>query len=69
MLELIEAGFADRVILSCNAIGVAKGLPAYDLPYSYVSATFVPFLKEQGLSDDDTRRILVDNPRELLTVR
>ncbi len=69
VLELIEAGFADRVILSCNAIGVAKGLPAYDLPYSYVSATFVPFLKEQGLSDDDARRILVDNPRELLTVR
>lgn len=69
VLELVEAGFTDRIILSSNAIGVARGLPAYDLPYSYVAATFVPFLKDQGLSDDDARRILVDNPRELLTVR
>ena len=69
VLELVKAGHADQIILSGNAIGVAKGLPDYDLPFSHVLSTFVPFLKSQGLSDEDAQRILVDNPRNLLSVR
>lgn len=69
VLELVEAGHAGRIILSGNSIGVAKGVEEYNLPYSHVLATFMPFLKSRGLSDDDARRILVDNPRNLLTVR
>lgn len=69
VLELVAAGHADRVILSANAIGVAKGLPAYDLPYAHVLQVFIPFLRSRGLSEEDARRILVDNPRRLLTVR
>ena len=68
VLGLVKAGHADRIILSGNSIGVAKGLPEYNLPYSHVLTTFVPFLKAHGLSDEDARRILVDNPRNLLTV-
>ncbi|MBM0236199.1 hypothetical protein JNW88_01955 [Micromonospora sp. ATA32] len=67
--ELVEAGHGNRILLSSNAIGVAKGHPANDLPYSYVLTTFVPLLKAQGLGDEDVRRILVDNPRDLLSVR
>ncbi|MFF2029265.1 phosphotriesterase [Arthrobacter sp. NPDC058192] len=69
VLKLVEAGHADRIILSGNSIGVAKGLPEYNLPYSHVLTTFVPFLKARGLSEEDARRILVDNPCTLLTVR
>jgi phosphotriesterase-related protein len=69
VLELVRAGHADKIILSGNAIGVAKGLPDYSLPYSHVLTTFVPFLKARGLGEDDARRILVDNPRTLLAVR
>jgi phosphotriesterase-related protein len=69
VLELVEAGHAGRIILSGNSIGVARGVAEYNLPYSHVLATFMPFLKSRGLSDDDARRILVDNPRNLLTVR
>lgn len=69
VLELVHAGHADKIILSGNSIGVAKGLPEYNLPYSHVLSTFVPYLKACGLSDEDSRRILVDNPRRLLTVR
>ena len=64
-----KAGHGNRILLSSNAIGVAKGQPDYDLPYSYVLTTFVPLLKEQGLGDEDVQRILVDNPRDLLSVR
>jgi len=69
VIELVKAGHGHQVILSSNAIGVAKGQPDYDLPFSHVLSAFVPFLKAQGLGDDDARRILVENPRNLLTVR
>lgn len=62
-------GFGNRVLLSSNATGVAKGHTGNGLSYSYVLTSFVPLLTEQGLGDEDIRRILVDNPRELLSVR
>lgn len=68
VVELVGAGHADRILLSSSAIGVAKGLPDRDLPYCYVSSVFVPQVRALGLGDDDARRILVDNPRDLLTV-
>ncbi|MEU4896503.1 phosphotriesterase [Streptomyces sp. NPDC044780] len=67
--DLVRAGFGHRILLSSGATGVAKGHPGNDLPYSYVLTTFVPLLTEQGLSDEDVRRILVANPRDLLSVR
>ncbi len=67
--ELVEAGHGERILLSSNAIGVAKGQPGHDLPYSYVLSAFIPLLAKEGLGDADARRILVGNPRDLLTVR
>jgi phosphotriesterase-related protein len=67
--ELVDAGHADRVILSCNAVGVAKGHHAPDRPVAHLLTGFVPRLRGLGLTEEDLRRILVDNPRELLTVR
>ncbi|MFJ3040457.1 MULTISPECIES: phosphotriesterase family protein [Streptomyces] len=67
--DLVRAGHADRVLLSSSATGVAKGHAGNDLPYSHVLTAFVPLLKDRGLGDEDARRILVDNPRALLSVR
>ena len=67
-MGLIQAGHRDRILLSSNAIGVAKGQPDYDVPFSHVLSAFVPLLHAIGVSENDTRRILVDNPRTLLTV-
>lgn len=69
VVELVEAGHADRILLSSNAVGVAKGQPDHELPYSYILSTFVPLLAKEGLTDEDVKHILVDNPRALLTVR
>ncbi|MFI8490273.1 phosphotriesterase family protein [Streptomyces rubrogriseus] len=69
VLELAEAGLTGRVLLSAGATGVAKGHPGNDLPYSHVLTDFVPLLKAKGLGEDDVPRILVDNPRDLLSVR
>ncbi|MEW2359638.1 phosphotriesterase [Spirillospora sp. NPDC029432] len=67
--ELAGAGHAERILLSSGASGVAKGHPGNDLPYSHVLAAFVPLLRERGLGDEDVRRLLVENPRDLLTPR
>jgi phosphotriesterase-related protein len=67
--ELIRAGHGNRVVLSSNATGKAFGRPGNDLSYSYVQSTFVPLLVKEGVGDADIQRILVDNPRALLTVR
>ena len=69
VVELIAAGHAGRILLSSNVIGVAKGLPDDDMPYSHLLSTFVPLLRSAGVGEADIRRILVDNPRELLTVK
>ncbi|MFA3840513.1 phosphotriesterase [Streptomyces aureus] len=66
--DLVRAGFGNRILLSSSATGVAKGHPGNDLPYSYVLTTFVPLLKAHGLGDEDVQRILVENPRGLLSV-
>ena len=36
---------------------------------AHVLTTFVPLLRAEGLSDEAVQRILVDNPRDLLTRR
>ncbi|MEU6650960.1 phosphotriesterase [Streptomyces sp. NPDC046900] len=67
--DLVRAGLTDRILLSAGATGVAMGHPANDLPYSHVLTAFVPLLKARGLGDDDVRRMLVANPRDLLALR
>jgi phosphotriesterase-related protein len=67
--DLAKAGLADRVLLSCGATGVAKGHPGNDLPYSHLLTAFVPLLATRGLGEADVRRLLVENPRDLLSVR
>jgi phosphotriesterase-related protein len=68
VLDLVAEGHADRILLSSAAVGVAKGHPGSDVPFSHVLKAFVPLLKGRGLGDEDVERILVDNPRGLLAL-
>lgn len=69
VMELVAAGFAEGIILSSNAIGVAKGQPDTAVSFTQVLGSFMPQLKSRGLTEADARRMLVSNPRELLSVR
>lgn len=73
VVELVRAGHADRVLLSSNAVGVAKGHPADesrpDVSFGAVLTSFVPRLRSKGLVEEDVQRLLAGNPRDLLTVR
>jgi phosphotriesterase-related protein len=67
--KLVKAGHGDRILLSANATGAAFGHPGNEIPFSQVLTAFVPLLAEAGIGEDDVRRLLVTNPRDLLTVR
>ena len=69
VIDLVAAGLGDRVLLSSSATGVAKGHPANLVPYSFVLSSFVPYLRSHGVAEAAISQILIDNPRELLTVR
>jgi phosphotriesterase-related protein len=69
VIELIAAGHAERILLSCSATGAAFGHPGTDTPYSHVLTSFVPALRAEGVDEDDVQRILVTNPHALLTVK
>jgi phosphotriesterase-related protein len=68
ILALIERGYADRLLLSSDlcrrTFYHANGGRGYD----YVIKSFVPRLKEMGVSDADINRILVSNPTDVLAV-
>jgi phosphotriesterase-related protein len=67
--SLVAAGHANRVLLSGNAVGVAKGHAGYELPYAHALTAFAPLLASHGVADADIQQILVANPRDLLAVR
>lgn len=68
ILELIEAGYADRILLSAGATGVAFGEPGNDIPYSDVLTKFVPMLQAAGVSQAHIAQMLITNPAQLLSV-
>ena len=62
---LIDAGFGDRLLLSQDVF-LKMMLTHYGgFGYAYVLRHFVPRLKRHGVSDDNIRAMLVDNPRSI----
>ncbi len=69
VVELIQAGFKERVLLSSGSVGwrldhEPTALHGYDC----LLTSFVPRLRARGVSDADLKTILEDNPRHVLSV-
>lgn len=65
--HLIDAGHADRILLSqdvCWKIHLKKYGGA---GYTYIQETFLPYLESLGVAPSDLHRIMVQNPKRLLT--
>jgi phosphotriesterase-related protein len=64
--ELVQAGYLERVLISmdicANSLLHWNGGHGFD----YLLTTFVPLLREEGLTGDQIRTILVDNPIRVL---
>jgi phosphotriesterase-related protein len=68
IVELINADYVDRILLSSSATGVTFGETGNDLPYSDVLTKFVPMLITAGVSKEQIQQMLITNPAELLSV-
>lgn len=64
--ELVQAGYLERVLISmdicANSLLHWNGGHGFD----YILTTFVPLLREEGLTEEQIRTILVDNPIRVL---
>ncbi|MDO5533548.1 MAG: hypothetical protein Q4F65_02715 [Propionibacteriaceae bacterium] len=69
VVELVQAGHRDRVLVASGAIGVAKGLPRPGTAFEHVLTSFVPLLAARGLSDADTTALTTTNPATWLTIQ
>ncbi|MDZ7726892.1 MAG: phosphotriesterase-related protein [Dehalococcoidia bacterium] len=70
--RLCKAGYADRMVLSHDANSYMDTTPpdrkAEIMPnwhYLHITNDVLPALREQGVSEDDIRKMTVDNPRRI----
>jgi len=68
---MIDQGFADRVLISQDAgwyhVGESKG--GMFRPYTFLFASFIPLLRRAGISPEQVRSLLIDNPRKALALQ
>jgi phosphotriesterase-related protein len=68
LLELIRRGYAAQIIVSSDMGSEIdqnpETLAAWG--YSFLLGRFLPEARERGLTEADQRRLLVDNPRQIL---
>ncbi|SFN54758.1 phosphotriesterase-related protein [Actinomadura madurae] len=67
VLDLLEAGHADRVLLSTGVSRMAQVTRYGGSGYGYLFDTFLPALRAAGADDATLRTILRDNPLRWLT--
>ena len=66
--ELLARGHVERILLSQDVCHDSQLKRYGGNGYTYLADTFLPRLREAGVSDDEIRTITVDNPRRLLTI-
>jgi phosphotriesterase-related protein len=67
VVELVELGYLDRLLLSQD-ICIDKFYTVFGgNGYAFLVSQFVPMLREAGLSEEQVRVLLVENPRRMLT--
>ena len=66
--RLIEAGYGDRIVLAQDCC-MKIHLKSYGgSGYSYVLEKFLPFLVELGVTEEQANKLMVENPRRILTL-
>jgi phosphotriesterase-related protein len=68
LLELLHRGHGDRVLLSQDVCHNAQLRRYEGNGYTHLQSTFLPRLREAGVSDAEIDRLTVANPRRVLTI-
>ena len=68
LCELLSRGHADRILLSQDVCHDSQLSRYGGNGYTYLAGTFLPRLRDAGVSDSEIATMTVANPRRLLTV-
>jgi phosphotriesterase-related protein len=68
LCELLARGHAGRILLSQDVCNDAQLRRYGGNGYTYLTDTFLPRLREAGVSDDEIETMTVANPRRVLTI-
>jgi predicted metal-dependent phosphotriesterase family hydrolase len=68
LLELLHRGHGDHVLLSQDVCHNSQLRHYQGNGYTYLQETFLPRLRERGVSDAKIEQMTVANPRRLLTI-
>jgi predicted metal-dependent phosphotriesterase family hydrolase len=69
LLELLSRGHAERVLLSQDVCHDSQLRRYEGNGYTYLATSFLPRLRERGVSDAEIETMTVVNPRRILTIR
>ncbi len=68
LCELLARGHADRILLSQDVCHDSQLLRYGGNGYTYLARTFLPRLREAGVTDAEIETMTVANPRRLLSI-
>jgi predicted metal-dependent phosphotriesterase family hydrolase len=69
VLKMLDAGFKDRIILSCDTNSWSLGWNTPKHTVGHLLRSFVPKLRSRGVSDKVINDILIENPKRFLTIQ
>jgi phosphotriesterase-related protein len=68
LLELLHRGHADRVLLSQDVCHTSQLKRYQGNGYVYLQSTFLPRLRDRGVSEQEIAQLTIANPRRVLTI-
>jgi predicted metal-dependent phosphotriesterase family hydrolase len=67
ILELIQRGFLERILLSQNVDRKIDLKALGGMGYTFVLDQFVPHLTGKGVTEEQIRTLIYENPKRVLT--
>ncbi len=67
IIELLKAGYADRIVLSQNVNSKIRWKAFGGTGYSFIEESFLPYLKRKGVDNAQIEQMIAENPRRILT--
>lgn len=67
IMQLIDRGYLDQILISQDICGKRRLRCYGGHGYDHILRNLVPVMRVKGMSDEQIRRLLVENPQRLLT--
>jgi len=68
IMRLVEEGFSDRIMLSCDVCTKDMRVKYGGHGYVHIPKYFVPLMRRKGVPGDVIKKLVVENPARVLTI-